>query len=96
MLLLRCINAVHCRRGEARARREDLRLKPKPKNFARAQFNQGLIVLAGTINLQVPRRLIPSSSIPSWLECAQDQDIGDRDDGQEAEKTAKKLTEPRP
>ncbi len=56
------------------------------KNFARAQFNQGLSVFAGTINPHTPRQLIPSSRIPLWLQCAQDQDIADPDNAEEAEK----------
>ena len=41
------------------------------KDFARVKFNEGLTVYAGTVNPYLPRRLIPSDSIPSWLECAQ-------------------------
>jgi hypothetical protein len=37
------------------------------KDFARARFDEGLIVHAGTINPHLPRRTIPSSDIPSWL-----------------------------
>jgi hypothetical protein len=47
------------------------------RNFARAQFNQGLSVFAGTINPHTPRQLIPSSKIPLWLQSAHDQDIAD-------------------
>jgi hypothetical protein len=40
------------------------------RNFARAQFSQGLSVFAGTINPHTPRQLIPSGKIPLWLQCA--------------------------
>jgi hypothetical protein len=56
------------------------------KNFARAKFNEGLIVYAGTINPHSPRQVIPSSSIPFWLEHAQEQETVDPDDAQKAEK----------
>jgi hypothetical protein len=56
------------------------------KNFARAKFNEGLIVYAGTINPYSPRKVIPSSSIPLWLERRQEQETTDPDDAQEAEK----------
>lgn len=56
------------------------------KNFARAKFNEGLIVYAGTINPHSPRQAIPSSSIPFWLEHAQKQETADPDDAQEPEK----------
>ena len=38
------------------------------KEFARAKFNEGLIVHAGTVNPHLPRRTIPSSDIPGWLD----------------------------
>jgi hypothetical protein len=41
------------------------------KTFARGKLDEGLTVFAGTINPYLPRRLIPSDDIPSWLECAQ-------------------------
>lgn len=37
------------------------------RHFARAKFNEGLIVYAGTIIPHKPRRTIPSSDIPAWL-----------------------------
>jgi hypothetical protein len=40
------------------------------KEFARARFDEGLVVFAGTLNPHVPKRLIPSGSIPLWLEGA--------------------------
>ena len=41
------------------------------KDFARAKFNEGLVVYAGTINPYLPRQHIPSSRIPMWLEATQ-------------------------
>jgi hypothetical protein len=41
--------------------------------LARAKFDEGLVVTAGTIIPQLPRRAIPSGSIPSWLEEGQEQ-----------------------
>jgi len=38
------------------------------KSFARAKFNEGLKVYAGTINPHSPKQLIASSNIASWLE----------------------------
>jgi hypothetical protein len=37
------------------------------KNFARAKLQEGLIVFAGTINPHVPRQLIPSHDVASWV-----------------------------
>jgi hypothetical protein len=50
------------------------------KDFARAKFNEGLIVHAGTIIPHSPRRTIPSSDIPGWLEDPCEE--GDQDDAQ--------------
>lgn len=47
------------------------------KDFARAKFGEGLVVTAGTIIPHLPRRAIPSGSIPSWLEEGREQDIRD-------------------
>jgi hypothetical protein len=44
------------------------------RNFARAKFDEGLVVTAGTIIPQLPRRAIPSGNIPSWLDEGQQQD----------------------
>jgi hypothetical protein len=55
------------------------------KNFARAKFNEGLIVYAGTINPHSPRQAIPSSRIPLWLEHAQKQATAGPGDAQETE-----------
>jgi hypothetical protein len=46
------------------------------KSFARAKFDEGLVVTAGTIIPHLPRRAIPSGNIPSWLDEGQQQDIG--------------------
>jgi hypothetical protein len=50
------------------------------KDFARAKFNEGLIVHAGTIIPHLPRRTIPSSNVPAWLDGQPEQD--DQDDAQ--------------
>jgi hypothetical protein len=42
------------------------------KKFARAKFDDGLILTAGTIVPHVPKRAIPSGSIPTWLEEGQE------------------------
>ena len=48
------------------------------RTFAREKFNEGLIVFAGTLNPFLPRRLIPSSNILSWIEQGQGEDaVGD-------------------
>jgi hypothetical protein len=41
------------------------------KDFAHARLNEGLTVFAGTINPYLPKQVIPSSHIPTWLEGAQ-------------------------
>ena len=56
------------------------------KNFARAKFNEGLIVFAGTINPHTPRQLISSANIPSWLEGEPEQEPAKPDGAQEDEK----------
>jgi hypothetical protein len=53
------------------------------KDLARAKFDEGLVVTAGTIIPHLPRRAIPSGNIPSWLEEGREQDSGDA-----AERTA--------
>ncbi len=40
----------------------------KAREFARTKFHAGLIVTAGTLNPQLPRKAIPSVEIPVWLE----------------------------
>ena len=74
-----------CLEGEALGQLETLRLK-RNKDFARAKFNEGLIVYAGTINPYAPRQLIRSSSIPSWIEHAKEQETADPDRVQEQKK----------
>ena len=49
------------------------------RTFAREKFNEGLIVFAGTLNPFLPRRLIPSSEIPAWIERGQDEEAAGRD-----------------
>jgi hypothetical protein len=49
------------------------------REFARKKFEGGLIVTAGTINPHVPRRAIPSASIPAWLEFGQNPEPADRE-----------------
>jgi hypothetical protein len=53
------------------------------RNFARAKFDEGLVVTAGTIIPHLPRRAIPSGNIPSWLDEGQQQ----QDSGNAAEST---------
>jgi hypothetical protein len=56
------------------------------REFARAKFNEGLIVYAGTVIPHKPRRTIPSSDIPAWLDDQreqQDQDDAQGSDGKE-------------
>ena len=38
------------------------------KKFAHEQRDKGLSVIAGTINPQFPKQIIPSSKISDWLE----------------------------
>jgi hypothetical protein len=41
----------------------------RAKEFARARANAGdRTLIAGTINPATPKRVIPSASIPAWLE----------------------------
>jgi hypothetical protein len=56
------------------------------KDFARVKFNEGLIVYAGTINPYSPKQLIPSSSIPSWIEHAEERETAEPDGAQEQKK----------
>jgi hypothetical protein len=37
------------------------------REFARARFEEGLRVFAGTINPHLPRQLIPAEAIVQWL-----------------------------
>ena len=50
------------------------------RDFARAKFDGGLIVTAGTINPHLPRRAIPSEEIPAWLETGQPPESKDGED----------------
>jgi hypothetical protein len=44
------------------------------RTFARAKFEAGdKTLVAGTINPETPKRLIPSSAIPDWLDEAPDR-----------------------
>jgi len=47
------------------------------RSFARAKFEEGLVVTAGTIIPHLPKRAILSGNIPSWLEEGHEQDSGD-------------------
>ena len=47
------------------------------KSFARAKFDEGLVVTAGTIIPHLPKRAIPSGNIPSWLEEGHETDSGE-------------------
>jgi hypothetical protein len=49
------------------------------RDFARAKFQNGLIVTAGTVNPHLPRRAIPSEEIPAWIESAPTQEELDRE-----------------
>jgi hypothetical protein len=40
------------------------------KDFAREKYGEGLIVSAGTIIPFSPRRIIPPTSLPTWLDPA--------------------------
>ncbi len=56
------------------------------RSFAREKFNEGLIVFAGTLNPFLPRRLIPSSEIPDWIE----QGLSEQDAAQDAKRDPEK------
>lgn len=73
------------RRRSPRATRK-FETETEAKDFARAKFNEGLIVYAGTINPHSPKQLIPSSSIPSWIEHPEEQEIADADHTHEQKK----------
>jgi hypothetical protein len=64
------------RRRSPRATRK-FETETEAKDFARTKHNEGLIVFAGTINPYSPKQLIPSSSIPSWIEHAEEQETAD-------------------
>ena len=62
--------AVRSRRSRST---QTFETETEAKDFARAKFAEGLVVTAGTIIPQLPRRAIPSGSIPSWLQEGQEQ-----------------------
>jgi hypothetical protein len=69
--------AVH-NRGALHKRRSPRATKTfeterEAKEFARAKFNEGLIVHAGTIIPLKPGRTIPSSEVPAWLDDGREQ-----------------------
>lgn len=49
------------------------------KSFAGEQFDQGLVVTAGTLNPHLPRQTIPSSAISTWLGRESNQGIKEID-----------------
>jgi hypothetical protein len=51
------------------------------KDFARARFNEGLVLFAGTLNPHVPKRLIPSHNVALWLDDPLHAPNGDRNRG---------------
>jgi hypothetical protein len=55
------------------------------KSFARARFDEGLIVHAGTINPHSPRQLISSRNILSWLHDQPEPGMPGSDSAQEEE-----------
>jgi hypothetical protein len=56
------------------------------RSFAREKFDEGLIVFAGTVNPFLPRRLIPSSDIPSWIEQGQGEEVAGHEAKRDLEK----------
>jgi len=73
------------RRRSPRATRR-FETEKEARDFARARFNEGLTVYAGTINPHLPRQLISSRSIPSWLEQAEEQENTEPDSAQAQKK----------
>jgi hypothetical protein len=73
------------RRRSSRATRR-FETEKEAKDFARAKFKEGLTVYAGTINPHLPRQLIPSRSIPSWLGQAEEQENAEPDGAQKQKK----------
>jgi hypothetical protein len=72
---------VH-KRGTSQRRRSPRSTKTfetekEAKEFARAKFDEGLIVHAGTLNPHLPRRTIPSSDVPGWLDDGREEDPAD-------------------
>ena len=60
----------------ALGRPKRLKTEMEAKNFARAKFDEGLVVTAGTIIPHLPRRSIASGSITAWLDEGREQDSG--------------------
>ena len=73
------------RRRSPRATRR-FETEKEARDFAQAKFDEGLTVYAGTINPHLPRQLIPSRSIPSWLGQAEEQENAEPDSVQEQKK----------
>jgi hypothetical protein len=71
------------RRRSPRATRT-FETEKEAREFAREKFNEGLIVHAGTINPHLPRRTVPSSDIPTWLDGEREQP--DQHGAQEADR----------
>ena len=66
--------AVRSRRSRST---QTFETETEAKDFARAKFDDGLVVTAGTIIPHLPRCAIPSGSISSWLGEGREQDSGD-------------------
>lgn len=80
---------VH-KRGTLQRRRSPRETKTfatekEAREFARAKFDEGLIVHAGTLNPHLPRRTIPSSDVPGWLEDQREEDPADAHDSHRKE-----------
>jgi hypothetical protein len=75
--------AVRSRRSRST---QTFETETEAKSFARVKFDEGLIVTAGTIIPQLPRRAIPSGSVPLWLEEGQEQAKGDAAENPEAQR----------
>jgi hypothetical protein len=67
---------VLLRRRSPRAT-ETFETEEQAREFARAKFNEGLMVHAGTVNPYLPRRTIPLSDIPGWLDNQLQDDLTD-------------------
>jgi hypothetical protein len=80
--------AACCRRDESPRVTRTFETEIEAKNFARAKFNEGLVVYAGTLNPYLPKQLIPSSTIPLWLEGLQEREAEELEDAQEKENNA--------
>ena len=65
--------AVRSRRSRST---QTFETETEARDFARAKFDEGLVVTAGTIIPHLPRRAISSGSIPSWIGEGQGEDTG--------------------